>query len=87
MTFDYEKGARASTHFDMTDDGRICRLVIGEREGSFKGMTENRTYSAKVHLFRKPQSVKVDGNDTEFTFENNSVDFDIGTGKNVEIVY
>ena len=87
VTFDYEQGERAATHFEMIDNGTGCTITIGERIGTFKGMTENRTYSANVRLTAAPASVKVDGTDTAFTYADNFAKFEIGTGKVVEIVY
>lgn len=87
VTFDYEHGDRAVTEFTMEDNGTTCVITIGDRIGSFKNMTANRTYSAKVHLDKAPASVKVDGTDVAFTYADNFANFEIGTGKLVEIVY
>lgn len=87
ITFDYEKNRRASTRFEMNDNGSECELVIGERCGEFNGMTEKRTYSAKVRLTASPKTVTVDGNAVEFSYSDGFVSFEIGTGKNVKIVY
>lgn len=87
VTFDYEQGERAATLFTMDDNGTGCTITIGERVGSFKGMTENRTYSANVRLAAAPASVKVDGADVAFTYADNFAKFEIGAGKIVEIVY
>ena len=87
ITFDYEKNRRASTRFEMNDNGSECELVIGERCGEFNGMTDKRTYSAKVRLTASPKTVTVDGNAVEFSYSDGFVSFEIGTGKNVKIVY
>jgi alpha-glucosidase (family GH31 glycosyl hydrolase) len=87
VTFDYEQGERVATHFEMADNGAGCTITIADRVGSFKGMTENRTYSANVRLNAAPASVKVDGADVAFTYADNFAKFEIGAGKVVEIVY
>ncbi len=87
MTFDYEQGERASTHFEMIDDGTSCTLTIGERIGSFKGMTANRTYTAKVRLESEPKAVTVDGMAAAFTYADKTAQFEIGLGKTVVITY
>ena len=87
VTFDYQSGERASTKFTMCEEGEGCKITIGEREGTFKGMTEARTYTANVKLEKAPASVKVDGRPAGFVYEDGFAKFNIGTGKDVEIVY
>ncbi len=87
VTFDYEKGARAVTKFTMAENRDGCTVTIGEREGSFGGMTNARTYTANVKLDRAPAAVKVDGKSVGCVYENGFAKFQIGTGKNIEIVY
>ena len=87
LTFDYKDGERASTHFEMLGTRGGCTLKIGNREGSFKGMTEDRTYSANVRLDAAPTSVQVDGKDVEFEYADGFAKFEIGSGKLVEIEY
>jgi alpha-D-xyloside xylohydrolase len=40
--YDYEKGAHATVRFDWDDAAK--KLTIGEREGAFPGMLEQRTF-------------------------------------------
>ena len=87
VTFDYEQGERAATRFEMVDNDDRCTITIGDRIGSFKGMTEHRTYSANVRLSKAPATVKVDGADVAFTYADNFAKFEIGEGKVVDIVY
>ena len=87
VTFDYEKGERASTKFTMVEEGEGCKITIGGREGAFKGMTDARTYTANVKLGKAPASVKVDEKSVGVVYEDGFAKFQIGTGKNVEIVY
>ena len=87
VTFDYEKGERAATQFMMEEDEKGCKIHIGERVGSFKGMAENRTYSVKVRLEAKPLKIKVDGIKVKFTYDKQFASFEIGEGKDVEIIY
>lgn len=87
VTFDYEKGERASTRFEMDETRSGCTIKIGNREGYFKGMAEGRTYSAKVRLHSAPSSVKVDGAKTYFDYADGFATFEIGKGKLVEIEY
>jgi alpha-glucosidase (family GH31 glycosyl hydrolase) len=87
VTFDYEKGERATTHFIMEEKENSCIITIGERQGSFKGMAENRTYSAKVRLAQKPKKIKVDGVKVKFSYDKQFAAFEIGKGKKVEIIY
>ena len=71
----------------MFDNGSSCTISFADRVGSFKGMTDNRTYSANVRLAAAPASVKVDGADVAFTYADDFAKFEIGAGKVVEIVY
>jgi hypothetical protein len=87
VTFDYEKGERAATQFMMEEDEKGCKIQIGDRVGAFKGMAENRTYSAKVRLAAKPLKIKVDGAKVKFTYDDQVASFEIGKGKEVEIIY
>jgi alpha-glucosidase (family GH31 glycosyl hydrolase) len=87
ITFNYENGERAYTKFTMVDDGKGFALTIGERVGAFNGMTESRTYTAKVRLDKAPASVKVDGVQTAVDYENGFASFEIGNGKKVEVIY
>ena len=87
VTFDYEKGERASTHFEMLGTRDGCKLTIGNREGYFNGMTNERTYTANVRLADEPCSVKIDGKKVGFDYVDGFAKFEIGKGKVVEIEY
>lgn len=87
VTFDYEGGARTETKFTMVDDGKGFTLTVGARNGAFNGMTENRTYTAKVRLEKAPLSVKVDGEEKSFSYDGTFATFEIGKGKAVEVAY
>ncbi len=87
LTFDYEKGERAVTKFTMNEGRDGCTITVGEREGEFATMAKVRTYTANVKLDRAPAYVKVDGKSVGCVYENGFAKFQIGTGKNVEIVY
>ena len=71
----------------MVDDGKGFTLTVGARNGAFHGMTENRTYTAKVRLEKAPVSVKVDGEETSFDYADGFATFEIGKGKVAEVVY
>jgi alpha-glucosidase (family GH31 glycosyl hydrolase) len=87
VTFDYEGGARAATKFTMAENEKGFTLAIGAREGAFNGMTENRTYTAKVRLDKAPLSVTVDGEEKVFSYADGFATFEIGKGRAVEVAY
>lgn len=87
VTFDYEKGERASTRIEMVDTREGCTITINNREGYFNGMASDRTYTANVRLHNAPKAVKVDGRSVGFDYENGFAKFEIGKGKLVEIEY
>ena len=87
VTFDYEAGARASTKFTMEENGKGFTLAVGARSGRFNGMTNNRTYTAKVRLEKAPVSVTVDGEEKTFSYDGKFASFEIGSGKAVDVVY
>jgi hypothetical protein len=71
----------------MAENGKGFILAIGAREGAFNGITENRTYTAKVRLDKAPLSVTVDGEEKVFSYADGFATFEIGKGKAVEVAY
>jgi hypothetical protein len=71
----------------MVEGDGICNIGIGDREGEFKGMTDERVYSVRVFASAKPQSVTVGETAVDFTFDGQFVSFDMGAEKEATIVF
>jgi alpha-glucosidase len=58
ITFDYEKGKIAKTHFTCTANDKQVEIVIN-CEGSYAGMSKNRSYELEIAIAKKPKQVMV----------------------------
>jgi len=60
-TYDYEKGASATTEFRSVEKPGGLTFTIGARKGSYTGMPERRSYLVSVHTRLQPTAVTVAG--------------------------
>ncbi|MCX6625607.1 MAG: DUF5110 domain-containing protein, partial [Acidobacteria bacterium] len=60
-TYDYEKGAFATTRFRSVEKPGGLTFSIGARRGKYAGMPERRGYLVSVHTGSQPTSVTVAG--------------------------
>jgi alpha-glucosidase (family GH31 glycosyl hydrolase) len=87
ITLDYENGRRTATHAVCSCSDKTYIIMIGDREGGFDGMTDERTYSVRLYAPHSPKSVFVGGKRAQFTRDGNYIVFDMGkeTEANVNI--
>ena len=73
VSLEYKNGKRAETLFSVCKEDKTTKVVIGERKGSFEGMSDGREYRLDVFSEKKPLSVEVNGKKTEFSYEDKFV--------------
>lgn len=61
QSYEYEKGAIASTKFSCKESGKGVEFTIHPVEGRFKGIPENRDYELEFLSDKKPGKLLVDG--------------------------
>ncbi|MCL5098625.1 MAG: DUF5110 domain-containing protein [Candidatus Omnitrophica bacterium] len=57
VTFDYDKGFYTNTKFQCHQKGNSIRITIGDRNGAYRNMPENRSYLLSVHCANEPTTV------------------------------
>ena len=60
-SYEYEKGAIASTKFECIERGKEIEFTIYLVEGRFNGIPESRDYELEFLTNRKPARIAVDG--------------------------
>jgi alpha-glucosidase len=73
VSLEYKNGKRAETLFSVCKDDKTAKVLIGERKGSFEGMSDGRVYRLDVFSDKKPLSVELNGKKTEFSYEDKFV--------------
>lgn len=72
-SYEYEKGAIASTKFDCYQEKNSIRFVINPVEGRFKGIPQNRDYSLEIYSAVKPSKVLMGSADVkDWTYNSES---------------
>ena len=79
VSLDYEQGARSSTLIECVKDEKECVITVGKRQGSFKGITDGREYTARVFLKEKVKKINVDGVKVDFVRDGDYVEFVLGS--------
>ena len=57
----YHKGEFARTRLTCETAGKVVKLTIGGREGSYAGMPATRDFTATIHLPARPKTIALDG--------------------------
>lgn len=76
VNYNYEKGAYATIGFRYHDTSRT--LEIGEREGSFEGMLQERTFRVVLVDKNRPQGVNPDAKGIEVVYTGNAQQITLG---------
>lgn len=84
-TCDFEHGARSSTSFVCNTSEKSIVIMIGQRDGAFTGMTEEREYAARVFMKNDPKKITVGGRKTSFTRDGNYIVFEINDAGEAKI--
>ncbi|MDY0165391.1 MAG: glycoside hydrolase family 31 protein [Thermoguttaceae bacterium] len=61
QSLDYRQGKFARTLLTCETENETVKLTIGPREGSYAGMPSTRDFAVTIHLPRRPETVKLDG--------------------------
>ncbi len=69
LSREYEQGRFAKTLLSSTRNGNTTDIAIGATEGEFDGQVPERSYEIVVGCVEEPDSVKVDGVEGEFTWD------------------
>lgn len=84
----------ATTHISSERNNNELTVNIGARKGNYSGMPSQRTYKIKVLGSAIPQSVKVNGQTCDYTYEGNDLALtvtlpitDCNAEKTIQIVY
>ncbi len=59
ITFDYEKGASATTLFRCRQSQEAIQITLGARQGSYRDMPQNRDFLLSVHCPSEPTAVQM----------------------------
>ena len=86
-TLEFKEGKRAVTRISMVEADGIVNIGIGDREGEFSGMTNDRVYTARVFSKVAPKSVTVGENEVEFSYDGEFVTFELGDEKEATVVF
>lgn len=70
----------ATTKLTNTIDGNVQTLVIGKREGDYKGMPSRREYAVSFRCAAMPISVTHDGKAVEWTYDGSQLAVNVELG-------
>ena len=70
LTYAYEKGAYATIPLHWDDAGRV--LTIGERQGSYPGMLDKRTFTVVIVDPAHPRGFTADASGKELSYDGSS---------------
>ena len=87
LSMEFKDGKRSSTVITCDEADGICTVTVGDREGTFDGMREDRTYSVRLRTDLPAQSVTVDGKAVEYSFDGLYLTFDMANGKQAKVTY
>ena len=87
ISCDYEKGSRSKTNAVCSSADKNCVIMIGEREGGFEGMTDNRKYTVRLFSETDPKHVSVGGRKVKYERDGKYVVFDMGNETEANISY
>ncbi len=65
ISFDYEKRAVAKTRFECIREKGKTEFCIDPCEGEYRGISPERTYLINIHLDKKPETVLINGQQTD----------------------
>lgn len=77
----YETGSYTNTKITQSTDGKISTYTINKRTGSFNGMPQSRSFKLQMLATDKPQSVKANGTDINYTYNTQKRVIEIEIGK------
>jgi alpha-glucosidase (family GH31 glycosyl hydrolase) len=78
VSFEYEKGMRASTLFECDQSSESILITIHPTAGNYKNMPKQRAYKLQVALDGKPKKVIINGlKNKQWTFENGILQFTV----------
>ncbi|HSN09240.1 MAG TPA: DUF5110 domain-containing protein, partial [Hanamia sp.] len=69
---DYLKGKVALTILEVTDNRSGFTLTIHPLQGNYSGMNHSRKWILKIHSGNKPKNIKVNNQDTNFRYDQNT---------------